>query len=92
MPKKPSATKSASRSKTTARKPAKGPASGSRARKPITSEEKAEDASFRIASVVRGDAVPAGAGGKLPSGATHELKGYDKQGIPIIQRRRFSVM
>jgi hypothetical protein len=89
MPKK---TKAASRSKASSRKPSKPAGNGSRTRKPMTREEKAEDAAFRIASVVRGDAVPTGAGGKLPSGATHELKGYDKQGIPIIQRRRFNVM
>lgn len=88
----PKQTKAASRSKSSSRKPSTSAGNGGRTRKPVTREEKAEDAAFRIASVVRGDAVPAGTGGKLPSGATHELKGYDKQGIPIIQRRRFNVM
>src|SRR6478609_8579499 len=49
------------------------------------------DIEFRMATVVRGEAQPADVDGGLPSGATHELKGVDKEGVPIIERKRFSV-
>src|SRR5262245_56822690 len=38
----------------------------------------------------RGEAVPAGE--PLPPGATHEIVGVDKDGTPIIVRRRYSMV
>jgi hypothetical protein len=52
-------------------------------------EEKAAKKRFAEALVARGQAVPKGQ--PLPPGATHEIVGYDDEGTPIVERRRFSL-
>jgi hypothetical protein len=45
---------------------------------------------FVKALVARGEAVRANPDGSLPPGATHEIVGETKQGMPILRRRRFA--
>ncbi len=42
--------------------------------------------------VERGEAAPADGLGRLPPGATHEIVGHDRDGQPILERRRFSIV
>jgi hypothetical protein len=49
-----------------------------------------ESISFVKALVARGEAVRAASDGSLPSGATHEIVGETKTGLPILRRRRFA--
>jgi hypothetical protein len=46
--------------------------------------------SFVKGLVARGEAARADAKGNLPRGATHEIVGETKSGLPIVVRRRFS--
>jgi hypothetical protein len=45
--------------------------------------------SFVRALVARGQAARADPSGNLPAGATHEIVGETKEGVPILRRRRF---
>ncbi len=47
------------------------------------------EAHFTEATIIRGEAAPAGK--PLPPGATHEIAGHDDAGQPILKRRRFSL-
>lgn len=40
----------------------------------------------------RGEAAIPDENGNLPSGATHEIIGYDSKKRPILQRKRFSII
>ena len=40
--------------------------------------------------VARGEAAKVNADGSLPPGATHEIVGVTKKGLPILRRRRYS--
>lgn len=46
--------------------------------------------SFAKALIARGEAVKANPDGSLPPGATHEIVGETKTGLPILRRRRFA--
>jgi hypothetical protein len=50
----------------------------------------AASASFVQALVARGQAARADPDGSLPPGATHEIVGETKGGLPILRRRRFA--
>ena len=52
--------------------------------------ETAEAIDFVKALVARGEAAKANADGSLPPGATHEIVGVTKKGLPILRRRRYS--
>jgi hypothetical protein len=52
--------------------------------------EDPEAISFVKGLVARGQAVKAGKDGSLPPGATHEIVGETKAGLPILRRRRFA--
>jgi hypothetical protein len=45
---------------------------------------------FTRGVIIRGEAAKPDEGGDLPSGATHEIVGEDEQGLPVIERRRYS--
>ena len=52
--------------------------------------ETAEAIDFVKALVARGEAAKVNADGSLPPGATHEIVGVTKKGLPILRRRRYS--
>jgi len=52
--------------------------------------ETAEAIDFVKALVARGEAAKVNADGTLPPGATHEIVGLTKKGLPILRRRRYS--
>jgi hypothetical protein len=56
---------------------------------PTPDEIKAAQKHFALSLVARGQAVPKGT--PLPPGATHEIVGYDDDGTPLVQRKRFSL-
>lgn len=56
---------------------------------PTPDEIKAAQKHFALSLVARGQAVPKGT--PLPPGATHEIVGYDEEGTPIVERKRFSL-
>lgn len=49
-----------------------------------------ENIAFIKGLVANGQAAKAGADGKMPPGATHEIVGQAPSGLPIVKRRRFS--
>ena len=52
--------------------------------------ETAEAIDFVKALLARGEAANVNADGSLPPGATHEIVGLTKKGLPILRRRRYS--
>lgn len=52
--------------------------------------ETAEAIDFVKALLARGEAANVNADGSLPPGATHEIVGLTKTGLPILRRRRYS--
>ena len=56
---------------------------------PTPDEIKAAQKHFALSLVARGQAVPKGT--PLPPGATHEIVGYDEEGTPLVERKRFSL-
>ena len=52
--------------------------------------ETPEAVDFVRALVARGEAAKVNADGSLPPGATHEIVGVTKTGLPILRRRRYS--
>jgi hypothetical protein len=56
---------------------------------PTPDEIKTAQRHFALSLVARGQAVPKGT--PLPPGATHEIIGYDSDGTPLVQRKRFSL-
>ena len=52
--------------------------------------ETAEAIDFVKSLVARGEAAKVNADGSLPPGATHEIVGVTKEGLPILRRRRYS--
>jgi hypothetical protein len=52
--------------------------------------ETAEAIDFVKALVARGEAAKVKPDGSLPPGATHEIVGLTKNGLPILRRRRYS--
>jgi hypothetical protein len=56
---------------------------------PTSDEIKAAQRHFALSLVARGQAVPKGT--PLPPGATHEIVGYDEEGTPLVERKRFSL-
>jgi hypothetical protein len=61
------------------------------AKVPETTDESKKEANRRYVQslIAQGQAVPAGQ--PLPPGATHQIIGQDKDGLPIVQRKRFSL-
>jgi len=49
-----------------------------------------QSASFVQGLIARGEAARLDEKGVLPPGATHEIVGQTKDGLPILRRRRFS--
>jgi hypothetical protein len=47
-------------------------------------------ASYVKGLIARGQAAHPNADGSLPRGATHEIVGETKSGLPILRRRRFA--
>ena len=45
---------------------------------------------FTRGILIRGEAARPDEGGNLPSGATHEIVGEDEEGLPVIERKRYS--
>lgn len=45
---------------------------------------------FTRGILIRGEAARPDESGNLPSGATHEIVGEDEEGLPVIERRRYS--
>lgn len=56
---------------------------------PAERQRQAKEA-FEKGILERGEAAEADENGRLPPGVTHEIVGYDKDGRPILKRRRFS--
>jgi hypothetical protein len=52
-------------------------------------QDKAQEAFVR-GLIERGEAAKVDEHGNLPPGATHEIVGYTKSGLPIVVRRRFA--
>lgn len=52
--------------------------------------ETPEAISFVTGLVASGQAAKANKDGSLPPGATHEIVGETKTGLPILRRRRFA--
>jgi hypothetical protein len=76
--------------------PKKSGGKSSRKAKPDDSTA-AEDAipesaaqTFTRGVLIRGEAAKPDEGGDLPAGATHEIVGEDEEGLPVIERRRYS--
>jgi hypothetical protein len=53
-------------------------------------ESKRDARNFTRGVIIRGEAAEPDESGNLPPGATHEIVGEDEQGLPVIERRRFS--
>jgi hypothetical protein len=45
---------------------------------------------FKRGVLIRGEAAVPDESGNLPPGTTHEIVGEDEQGLPVIERRRYS--
>lgn len=60
-------------------------------RAPVISESNGESVDFVKGLVVRGEAAPVSSDGRLPDGATHQIVGYDDNGLPLVKRLRFSL-
>jgi hypothetical protein len=52
----------------------------------------AESRAFRKGLAVRGEAVEVNDTGTLPEGATHQIVNFDTDGLPVVKRRRFSLL
>jgi hypothetical protein len=61
-------------------------------KKELIIPETAEAIDFVKGLVARGEAAKVNADGSLPPGATHEIVGETKKGLPILRRRRFSAI
>jgi len=57
--------------------------------RPTAAETAAAKKKFEQGILARGEAVQAGR--PLPAGATHEIVGKDRDGSPILKRKRFSI-
>ncbi len=49
-----------------------------------------ERAAFRRGLAIRGEALELNDG--IPGGATHQIVGHDAESLPIVKRRRFSLL
>lgn len=87
MPKKVAGKKSVEKKsgKSSATKSAKG--AGKKTRKPLAPSEKR----FVRDVLIRGEAVQPTPSGELPPGATHRIVEDDEEGLPVIERERFSL-
>ncbi len=56
-----------------------------------TSKQAPSSEAFRKGLAARGEAAEVRQNGTLPEGATHEIVGYDSNGLPIVKRLRFSL-
>ena len=86
-------TKGSSKSRRTTKKTGKSSASAGKERSARESEEKPDPSAERYVRdlLIRGEAAKPTAEGELPPGATHKIVDDGEEGLPKVERERFSL-